>query len=67
MLFLKVFLQIWGGKNCLGNGRVIARATERWLLTTGAWVQFHVTSSEIRGERSGTGAGFSPSSSVFSC
>jgi hypothetical protein len=38
----------------------LAQAVIRWLLTAEIKVQSQVTSHEIRGGRSGTGAGFFP-------
>lgn len=37
-------------------GSIMAQAARHWLLTAETWVQSQVTSSAIRGERSGSGS-----------
>jgi hypothetical protein len=48
-------------------GRAMAQAISRWPLTTEARVHAWVDPYGICGGQSGTGAGFSQSSSVFPC
>jgi hypothetical protein len=74
----KGFADVFSLKNCLAGcilnrtyqqvflckGRAIAQVARRRLLTSENRVQFRVTSSEISGERSGSGSSLSPSSSV---
>jgi hypothetical protein len=49
------------------GGRAIAQAVSRWTLTAEARVRARVDPCGICGGQSGTGAGFSQSSSVFPC
>jgi hypothetical protein len=49
------------------RGRAMAQAVSRRLLTAEARVRSRVGSCRICGGQSGTGTGFSPSTSVFSC
>jgi hypothetical protein len=44
---------------------MMARAVSRRLLIAEVWVRARVSSCEINDGQSGTGTGFSPSSSVF--
>jgi hypothetical protein len=55
------------GQNIRTNGHAMAQAVSRWHLTAEARVRAQVDPSGICGGQSGTGAGFSPSSSVFPC
>jgi hypothetical protein len=48
-------------------GRAMAQAVSRWPLTAEAQVRSRVDPCGICGGQIGTGAGFSPSSSVFPC
>jgi hypothetical protein len=48
-------------------GRVMAQAVSRRPLTVQARVRFRVSPCGICGGQSGTGTGFSPSTSVFLC
>jgi hypothetical protein len=48
-------------------GRATAQAVSRWPLTAEARVRSQVRPCGICGEQSGTGLGFSPSTSVFPC
>jgi hypothetical protein len=48
-------------------GRVMAQVVSRWPLTAETRVRAQVNPCVIYGGQSGTGAGFSPSSSVFPC
>jgi hypothetical protein len=50
-----------------GKGRAMAQAVSRWPLTSEARVRARVDPCGICGGQSGTGTGFSPSSSVFPC
>ena len=49
------------------RGRAMAQAVSRRLLTAEARVRSRVGPCRICGGQSGTGTGFSPSTSVFSC
>jgi hypothetical protein len=49
------------------HGRAVTQAVSRRLLTAEAQVQYLVSPSGICGGQSGTGTGFSPSTSVFPC
>jgi hypothetical protein len=49
------------------KGRVIPQVVSRRPLTAEARVRAWVNPCGIRGGQSGTGTGFSPSSSVFPC
>jgi hypothetical protein len=49
------------------EGRAVAQAVSRWPLTAEVRVRARVDPCGICGGQSGTGAGFSPSSSVFPC
>jgi hypothetical protein len=49
------------------KGRAMVQVVSRRLLTAEARVHARVNPSGICGEQSGTGTGFSPSSSVFPC
>jgi hypothetical protein len=51
----------------LDAGRAMAQAVSRRPPTPEAQVRSRVSPCGICGERSGTGTGFSPSTSVFSC
>ena len=57
--------------NCLtrltARGGAIAQAVSRWPLATKARALFQVSPSEICGGKSGTGTGFSPSTSLIPC
>jgi hypothetical protein len=48
-------------------GRDMAQAVIRRSLTTEAWVRSQVSACDICGGQSGTGSGFSPSTSIFHC
>jgi hypothetical protein len=48
-------------------GRAMAQVVSRWPLTAGARFRARVNPCGICGGHSGTGTGFSPSSSIFSC
>ena len=48
-------------------GRAMAQAVSRRPLTAEAWVRSRVSPCRICGRQSGTGTGFSPSTSVFRC
>jgi hypothetical protein len=48
-------------------GCAIAQAVSRRLLTSKAWAHSQGSPCGISGGQSGTGTGFSPSSSVFPC
>ena len=49
------------------QGRAMAQAVSRRALTTEARVRHQVSPCGIYGGQSGTGTGFSPSTSVFPC
>jgi hypothetical protein len=49
------------------NGCVMAQAVSSWPLTAEARVRSRVGPCGICGEQSGTGTGFSPSTSIFPC
>jgi hypothetical protein len=48
-------------------GRAMAQVVSHWSLIAEARVRARVNSSGICGRQSGTGTGFSPSSSLFPC
>jgi hypothetical protein len=68
LFFLQFYLHCLHG-HTLPSTVVIARCITQGCAITQAeiWVHFRVTSSEFRGGQSGTGAGFSQSSSVLPC
>jgi hypothetical protein len=49
------------------KGRAMAQVVSRRSLTAEAWVRARINPCGICGGQSGTGIGFSPSSSVFPC
>jgi hypothetical protein len=49
------------------NGHAMAQAVSHRPLAKEAWVRARVNPCGICGEQSGTGTGFSPSSSAFPC
>ena len=70
MAVMTVFLNLTGSRLCaltLMLGRAMARAVSRRPLTAEARVRSRVSPCAICGGQSGTGTGFSLSTSVFPC
>ena len=53
--------------DAIGKGRAMAQAVCRRPLTADSMVRRRTSPSGVNGEHSGTGTGFAPRTSVFTC